>query len=100
MSESYEKTQQILTYLIEFFGFLALFVLPAEYIIKCHIDEVRSWGIPGKEYQKISKQPQVTEAETLAKPLETPKKEGRKESEESTTKTNRTRKKNIEMIPA
>ncbi len=94
-------TQQFLTYAIEIFGFVALFVLPAEYIIKSHVNEVRSWGVPGKEYQKISTQPQVTEAETIAKTLETPKKEGRKESEESTTtKSKRTRKKNIEMIPA
>jgi hypothetical protein len=101
MSNLHEITQQILTYLIELFGFIALFILPAEYIIKCHIDEVRSWGVPGKEYQKISIATQVTEVEQKAKTLETPKKEGRKESGESTkTKTKRTRKKNIEMIPA
>ncbi len=99
MTNSYESTQQILTYLIEFFGFIALFILPCEYIIKCHIDEVRSWGVPGKGYPKISIPHQVTETKII-KELETPKKERKIESEKSTeTKTKRTRKKNIEMIP-
>jgi hypothetical protein len=101
MSENYETTQQILTYLIEFFGFLALFVLPAEYIIKCHIDEVRSWGVPGEGYLEMSTPNQVTRTETIVEKIETPKIERKIESEKSTkTKKKRTRKKNIQMIPA
>jgi hypothetical protein len=101
MTNSYETTQQILTYLTEFFGFIALFILPAEYIIKRHIDEVRSWGVPGEGYLEMSTPNQVTRTETNIEKLETPKIERKIESEKSTkSKTKRTRKKNIEMIPA
>jgi len=101
MSISYETTQQFLTYLIEFFGFIALFILPVEYIIKCHINEVHSWGVPGKEYQEISNPHQVNQTEVKIEKVETPKKGRKTESEKSTQiKTKRTRKKNIEMMPA
>lgn len=101
MSISYETIQQFLTYAIEFFGFIALFILPAEYIIKCHIDEVNSWGVPGKEYLEISNPHQATQIEVKIEKVETPKKERKTESEKPTnTKTKRTRKKNIEAIAA
>jgi hypothetical protein len=101
MTNSYESTQQILTYLIEFFGFIALFILPTEYIIKCHIDEVRSWGVPGEGYPEILTPNQPTLTKTYIETIETPKIERKKESEKSTkSKTKRTRKKDIEMIPA
>lgn len=97
---SYEMTQQILTYAIDFFGFIALFILPAEYIIKRHIDEVSSWGVPGERNLEISNPPQPTQTEVMLEKVETSKTKRKVESEKSTTKSKRTRKKNIEMIPA
>lgn len=88
MNISYETTQQFLTYLIEFFGFVALFILPCEYIAKRHIDEVRSWGVPGE--------PQITQAEVKLKEVEIPRRASDK-SAKSTTKTKRTRKKTKEI---
>lgn len=101
MSISYDTTQQFLTYLIEFFGFVALFILPTEYIIKRHIDEVRSWGVPGEGYPEIPNLSQPIQPKVKVEKGETPKKERKTESEKSTnTKTKRTRKKNIEAIAA
>lgn len=100
MNITYEMTQQFLTYAIEFLGFIALFILPAEYIIKCHIDEVRSWGVPGEGYPEILTPNQLTHTEIKVEKIETPKIDRKIESEKSTkSKTKRTRKKNIEMIP-
>lgn len=83
MNISYETIQQCLTCLIEFFGFVALFILPAEYIIKRHIDEVRSWGTPGN--------PQIVQIETKVKEIKVPK-EAIDKTVKSTTKRKRTRK--------
>jgi hypothetical protein len=88
MNISYETTQQFLTYVIEFFGFIAFFVLPCEYIAKRHIEEVRSWGVPGN--------PQIAQIEVKVKEVEVPKRASDK-SAKSTTKTNRTRKKMKEI---
>ncbi len=95
MNFSYETTQQILTYLIEFFGFLAFFVLPCEFIIKTHINEVRSWGKPENGYQEISK-PEQKPLINRDKKEETPKEQSVDESEKpTTTKTKRRKKKEL-----
>lgn len=83
MNISYDAIQQFITYAIEFFGFTALFILPAEYIIKRHIDEVRSWGKPGN--------PQIAQIETKVKEIKVPK-EASDKTVKSTTKRKRTRK--------
>ncbi len=80
---SYEVTQQFLTYSINFLGFVAIFILPLDYIIKLHINEVRSWGTPGKIPQQVS--PPV---ELKVEPI----KQGKEKIKKSTTKTKQSRK--------
>jgi hypothetical protein len=83
MNISYELTQEFLTYLIDFIGFVAIFILPLDYIIKLHINEVRSWGTPGKIPQQVS--PPV---ELKVEPI----KQGKEKIKKSTTKTKQSRK--------
>lgn len=93
---SYEITQQFLLYLIDFLGFVMIFVLPAEYIIKCHIDEVRSWGTPQELHVERVISPQVIQQKIEAKEIKASN-EGSNENIKSTTKTKRTRKKKKEI---
>ncbi len=92
MSILYETTQQFLTYLIEFFGFVALFILPCEYIIKCHFDEVKSWGRPE---EGLSKTPNLAQAplKNQDKKEQKPAKQRTSEDEEPTTTKTKRRKK-------
>jgi hypothetical protein len=83
VNTSYEVTQQFLTYFIDFFGFVAIFILPLDYIIKLHIREVQSWGTPGKISEQIS--PPV---ELKVKPI----KQGKEKIQKPTAKTKRSRK--------
>ncbi len=83
MNISYELTQQFLTYSIEFLGFVAIFILPCHYIIKLHVNEVRSWGTPGKMSQQAS-------SPVKLKPE--PLKQDKEKIKKPTTKTKQSRK--------
>lgn len=98
MNISYETTQQYFTYLIEFFGFVALFLLPCEYIIKCHVETVNGWGKPGERHIDIPN-PAQTSFKNQTKKEATPIKQKTNESEKPTI-TKSQRKKNTELVTA
>jgi hypothetical protein len=84
MHISHEAIQQILTYIVDFFGFIAIFILPCHYIAKLHIQEVYSWGRPGKiPYERVA--PIKSKVE--------PFKKRNKKIEKFSTKTKQSRKK-------
>lgn len=95
MDISYETSQQFLTYAIEFFGFLAIFVLPFEYIIKCHFETVNSWGRPGEGLSIMTDLPQKplnTEETKEDNPIN---REINEIEKPTTTKTKRRKKKEL-----
>lgn len=98
MSISYENTQQFFTCLIEFFGFVALFILPCEYIIKCHVETVNSWGKPGERHIEIPN-PAQTPLKNQTKKEAAPIKQRTNESEKPTI-TKIKRRKNTELVTA